>query len=316
MAAVQVNIVELKEPFTDLKPGTSGLRKKVKTFQQAHYTESFIQAILDAIQPHTQGACLVVGGDGRYYSKEAIQLIIKIAAANGVSNLIIGQEGIFSTPAVSNLIRKRACTGGIILTASHNPGGPNADFGIKYNSSNGGPASEQLTDKIYELSKSMKHYKILAVPDVDISSLGKRAVGQMEIEIVDSVADYVELMKQVFDFDLLKQFFRTRPDFTVLFDGMHGVTGPYGKAIFNQELGLPDAAVMNGVPLPDFGNGHPDPNLTYAHELVELVRAKKISLGAASDGDGDRNMIIAHDAFVNPSDSVASMFKAAVFKSD
>ncbi|KAG0345773.1 Phosphoglucomutase-2 [Podila humilis] len=293
--------------FEGQRPGTSGLRKRVKVFQQEHYTQNFIQATLDAIPTGAKGATLVVGGDGRYFSKDAVQMIIRIAAGNEVSKLIIGQNTILSTPAASNLIRIRKATGGILLTASHNPGGPDNDFGIKYNMSNGGPAPEAVTEKIYEITQKITTYKEVKFPDIDLSTIGTRRVGDtdLQVEIVDSVADYLILLKDIFDFDLIRSFFAKNPEFTVLFDGMHGVTGPYGQRIFVQELGLPQKSVMNCTPLPDFGGGHPDPNLTYAHELVERVEKENINFGAASDGDGDRNMIIGKGAFVTPSDSVA-----------
>ncbi|KAG0331154.1 Phosphoglucomutase-2 [Podila horticola] len=293
------------KPFDGQRPGTSGLRKRVKVFQQEHYTQNFIQATLDAIPTGAKGATLVVGGDGRYFSKDAVQMIIRIAAGNQVSKLIIGQNTIMSTPAASNLIRIRKATGGILLTASHNPGGPDNDFGIKYNMSNGGPAPEAVTEKIYEITQTLTSYKEVQLAPVDLSTIGTQRVGDLEVEIVDSVADYVVLLKSIFDFDLIRSFLSKNPEFTVLFDGMHGVTGPYGQQIFVKELGLPQKSVMNCIPLPDFGGGHPDPNLTYAHELVERVEKENISFGAASDGDGDRNMIIGKGAFVTPSDSVA-----------
>ncbi|KAF8923267.1 hypothetical protein EDD21DRAFT_448325 [Dissophora ornata] len=291
--------------FDGQRPGTSGLRKRVKVFQQEHYTQNFIQATLEAIPTGAKGAVLVVGGDGRFFSPEAVQMIIRIAAGNEVAKLIIGQHTIMSTPAASNLIRMRNATGGILLTASHNPGGPDNDFGIKYNMSNGGPAPESVTEKIYEITQKLTSYREIALPTVDLSTIGTQHIGNLEVEIVDSVADYLVLLKDIFDFDLIKDFLRSNPDFTVLFDGMHGVTGPYGQQIFVNELGLPQKSVMNCVPSPDFGGGHPDPNLTYAHELVERVEKENISFGAASDGDGDRNMIIGKGAFVTPSDSVA-----------
>ncbi|KAI1311897.1 Phosphoglucomutase-2 [Mortierella claussenii] len=292
-------------PFDGQRPGTSGLRKRVKVFQQEHYTQNFIQATLDAIPTGAKGATLVVGGDGRYFSQDAVQMIIRIAAGNQVAKLIIGRNTILSTPAASNLIRIRKATGGILLTASHNPGGPDNDFGIKYNMSNGGPAPESVTEKIYEITQKLTAYKEIALDKVDLSTIGTQHIGSLEVEIVDSVADYLVLLKNIFDFDLIKNFLQNNPDFTVLFDGMHGVTGPYGQQIFVNELGLPQKSVMNCVPKPDFGGGHPDPNLTYAHELVERVEKENVSFGAASDGDGDRNMIIGKGAFVTPSDSVA-----------
>ncbi|KAF9195566.1 Phosphoglucomutase-2 [Haplosporangium sp. Z 11] len=293
------------KPFEGQRPGTSGLRKRVKVFQQEHYTQNFIQATLDAIPTGAKGATLVVGGDGRYFSQDAVQMIIRIAAGNEVKKLIIGQNTILSTPAASNLIRIRKATGGILLTASHNPGGPDNDFGIKYNMSNGGPAPESVTEKIYEITQKLTSYKEIQLAPVDLSAIGTQHVGDLEVEIIDSVADYVAMLKNIFDFDLIKKFLRDTPDFTVLFDGMHGVTGPYGQRIFVNELGLSQNSVMNCSPKPDFGGGHPDPNLTYAHELVERVEKENISFGAASDGDGDRNMIIGKGAFVTPSDSVA-----------
>ncbi|CAO3679613.1 unnamed protein product [Rhizopus stolonifer] len=294
--------------FDGQKPGTSGLRKRVKVFKQENYTENFIQAILEAIPESdggAKGATLVVGGDGRYYSEQVLQVIVKISAAHGVSKLIVGRDGIVSTPAVSNLIRKYKATGGILLTASHNPGGPENDFGIKYNCSNGGPAPESVTNKIYEITKTLKELKIAQVDAVDFSKLGSVSVGEMTVEVIDGVDDYVDLMKTIFDFESIKQFFASQKDFKMLFDGMNGVTGPYGYRLFVEEFGLPESSVMRYKPLSDFGGAHPDPNLTYAHDLVEAVEKEGYDFGAASDGDGDRNMIIGKKAFVTPSDSVA-----------
>ncbi|KAI9340506.1 putative PGM2-phosphoglucomutase [Obelidium mucronatum] len=272
--------------FADQKPGTSGLRKRVKVFQQPHYTENFVQAILSAIPTGAAGSTLVVGGDGRFFGKEAVQLIIKLAAGNKVSKLIIGQNGILSTPAASNLIRKHNATGGILLTASHNPGGPENDFGIKYNIANGGPAPEGITDNIFAISKTLTSYSIADVADVDLAKIQTHTFSNnFTVEIVDSVKDY--------------HFFASHPSYTVLMDSMHGVHWS------STNWDLPQTSVMNFVPLEDFGGGHPDPNLTYAHELVERVEKEGISFGAASDGDGDRNMIIGKGVFVNPSDSVA-----------
>ncbi|EGD84061.1 phosphoglucomutase [Trichophyton rubrum D6] len=292
-------------PFPDQKAGTSGLRKKVTTFQQKHYTEAFVASILLSIPEGAQDAFLVIGGDGRFYNTEAIQLIARIGAAYGVKKLLIGQNGILSTPAASHVIRKRQATGGILLTASHNPGGPNADFGIKYNLSNGAPAPESVTNKIYEVSKSLTSYKIEDLSEVKLSEIGIQQYGSLEVEIIDSTADYVEMLKDIFDFDLIKSFLQSRPDFKVLFDGLHGVTGPYGVAIFQKELGLPTSSTQNCVPSPDFNGGHPDPNLTYAKSLVDAVDKDGIQFGAASDGDGDRNMIYGANAFVSPGDSLA-----------
>ncbi|PYI17261.1 phosphoglucomutase PgmA [Aspergillus japonicus CBS 114.51] len=292
-------------PFSDQKPGTSGLRKKVKVFQQPHYSESFIASIILSIPEGAEGAFLVIGGDGRYYNTEVIQKIAKISAAYGVKKLLVGQNGILSTPAASNLIRKRQATGGILLTASHNPGGPENDFGIKYNLTNGAPAPESVTNKIYETSKTLKSYNYVDIPDVDISSIGSKTYGDLEVEVVHSTSDYVTMLKEIFDFDLIRNFLQTHKDFKVLFDGMHGVTGPYGVDIFVRELGLPESSTMNCEPKTDFGGGHPDPNLVYAHELVERVDKEGIHFGAASDGDGDRNMIYGANTFVSPGDSLA-----------
>ncbi|KAK3941819.1 phosphoglucomutase [Diplogelasinospora grovesii] len=293
------------QPFTDQKPGTSGLRKRVTVFQQPHYSESFVTSILLSIPEGAEGAFLVIGGDGRFWNPEVIQLIAKIGAAYGVKKLLIGQNGILSTPAASHVIRKRKATGGILLTASHNPGGPKNDFGIKYNLANGGPAPESVTNKIFEASKTLTSYKMANIPDVDISTIGTRKYGSLEVEVVDSTADYVEMLKDIFDFGLIKKFFATHPDFKVLFDALSGVTGPYGTAIFVDELGLGSDSIQNCEPSPDFNGGHPDPNLTYAHSLVEVVEKKNIPFGAASDGDGDRNMIYGAGAFVSPGDSLA-----------
>lgn len=303
------------KPFDDQKPGTSGLRKKTKVFKdEPHYTENFIQAILEAIPEGSENATLVVGGDGRYYNNEVMQIIGAIAAANGVRKMILGQNGILSTPAASHIIRSypEKCTGGIILTASHNPGGPENDFGIKYNLSNGGPAPESVTNAIFEKSKQLTHYKIVKnFPKIDFSKIGKdQKYGPLLVDVVDSTADYVALMKEIFDFDLIKKFIdnqRSTKGFKILFDSLNGVTGPYGEAIFVKELGLPAEEVLqNYVPKPDFGGLHPDPNLTYAHTLVERVDKEQIAFGAASDGDGDRNMIYGcGPAFVSPGDSVA-----------
>ncbi|KAK6886658.1 Phosphoglucomutase [Candida tropicalis] len=307
MSDLSIKTIETK-PFTDQKPGTSGLRKKVTVFKQPHYTENFIQSILDAIPEGAKDATLVVGGDGRYYNDVVIQLITKIAAANGVKKLILGQNGILSTPATSHVIRIREATGGIILTASHNPGGPTNDLGIKYNLSNGGPAPESVTNKIFEVSKQLTNYKLIDLPEVDLSKIGTVTVGPIEVEIIDSTKDYVDMLKSIFDFPLIKSFITKatkEQDFKVLFDALNGVTGPYGYEIFVNQLGLPESSIQNFKPLPDFGGLHPDPNLTYAHTLVERVDKENISFGAASDGDGDRNMIYGAGTFVSPGDSVA-----------
>ncbi|KAF8202303.1 phosphoglucomutase [Pholiota molesta] len=301
--SAQVQEISTK-PFDGQKPGTSGLRKRVKVFQQPHYTENFIQSIFDSIA--VKGSTLVIGGDGRYFSPETVQTILKIGSANGVEKLIIGKDAILSTPAASNIIRKYKATGGILLTASHNPGGPDADFGIKYNVSNGGPAPENVTNEIYEKTKTIKSYKVIDLPPLDLSKIGEFTYGPTKVSIIDSVADYITLLESIFDFPLIKKFLdEHESDFRVLFDGLNGVTGPYARALLVDAFGLPESSIQNCVPLPDFGGGHPDPNLTYAHTLVEAVEKNGIQFGAASDGDGDRNMIYGKGAFVTPSDSVA-----------
>ncbi|KAL9635059.1 MAG: hypothetical protein Q9164_003704 [Protoblastenia rupestris] len=292
------------KPFPDQKPGTSGLRKKTSVFQQPHYSESFITSLLLSIPEGADGSTLVVAGDGRFYNPELIQLIAKISAAYGVKKLVVGQNGILSTPAASHVIRIRRATGGILLTASHNPGGPKNDVGIKYNLTNGAPAPETVTNKIFETSKSLISYKIIDIPDIDLSAIGTKSYGPLEVEIIDSTADYVAMLKSIFDFALIKSFLESHKDFRVLFDALNGVTGPYGTVIFEEELGL-KGSTQNCVPSPDFGGGHPDPNLVYAHSLVEAVDKNGIHFGAASDGDGDRNMIYGAKAFVSPGDSLA-----------
>nr|POF13165.1 phosphoglucomutase [Quercus suber] len=300
---MSVKTVDVK-PFQDQKPGTSGLRKKVKVFQQPHYSENFVASILLSIPEGVDGSFLVIGGDGRYWNPEVTQLIAKIGAAYGVKKLLIGQDGIMSTPAASHLIRIKKATGGILLTASHNPGGPTEDFGIKYNLANGAPAPESVTNKIYETSKTLTSYKIADIPDVDLSKIGTQHVGPLEVEIVHSTEDYVKMLKDIFDFDLIKSFLKEHSDFKILFDGLSGVTGNYGVDIFERELGQ-KGSTQNCVPKPDFGGHHPDPNLVYAHSLVEAVDKAGIHFGAASDGDGDRNMIYGANSFVSPGDSLA-----------
>ena len=291
-------------PYTDQKPGTSGLRKKVPTFQQPNYLENFVQAIFDSLEGF-QGSTLVVGGDGRYYNREAIQIILKMAAANGFGKVLVGQDGILSTPAASCLIRKYGAFGGIVLSASHNPGGPEEDFGIKYNIGNGGPAPEKVTSAIFDRTKTMSEYKILDASDIDLNEIGPTQIGTMAVEVVNSVTDYAELMKSLFDFDKIRQLL-TSGKFNMCMDSMHAVTGPYATTIFEGMFGAPTGTVMNGVPQEDFGGGHPDPNLVYAHDLVEILFGDDApDFGAASDGDGDRNMILGRNFFVTPSDSLA-----------
>jgi phosphoglucomutase len=293
-------------PFDDQNPGTSGLRKKVKVFQQPGYLENFVQSIFDSLDD-LSGKTLVLGGDGRYFNRTAIQTIIKIAAANGLSGLIIGQGGLLSTPAASNIIRKYGAYGGLILSASHNPGGPDEDFGIKYNAENGGPAAERYTQAFYKRSQEIDRYKIALMDDVDLDSIGLRTVEGLTIKIVDPVDDYADLMQSIFDFQLLKDSIGSG-NITLLFDAMHAITGPYAKRIFIDILGASPDSVINAVPLEDFGGGHPDPNLAHAHELAELMFSDRApTFGAASDGDGDRNMITGRNVFVTPSDSLAIM---------
>ncbi len=297
---------ELTQPYSDQKPGTSGLRKQVPIFQKIHYLENFIQSIFDSLEG-CQGQTLVVGGDGRYFNRPAIQTILKMAAANGIGRVLVGQGGILSTPAVSCIIRKYKAFGGIVLSASHNPGGPQGDFGVKYNIANGGPAPEKVTDAIYDRSKVIDKYQILDNDDIDLDQLGVVQLGSMKVEVVDSVADYAELMESLFDFGKIKQLVSSGT-FRMCMDSMHAVTGPYAHEIFEGRLGAPAGTVINGKPLEDFGGGHPDPNLVYAHELVEIAFGENaVDFGAASDGDGDRNMILGKKFFVTPSDSLAVM---------
>ncbi|CAI5517259.1 unnamed protein product [Closterium sp. Naga37s-1] len=293
-------------PIEGQKTGTSGLRKKVKVFQEPHYLANWIQALFDSLPAEdVKGSLLVLGGDGRYFNREAAQEIIKIAAGNGVGKILVGKDGIMSTPAVSAVIRKQKAYGGFIMSASHNPGGPKYDWGIKFNYSSGQPAPESITDKIYGNTLSIKEIKQAEIPDVDLAKTGTTKFGSFEVEVVDPVADYLELFKQVFDFDMIRALV-TRPDFSLKFDAMHAVTGAYAKPILVDALGAPESAIINGTPLEDFGGGHPDPNLTYAEELVKIMYAPDApDFGAASDGDGDRNMILGNNFFITPSDSVA-----------
>ncbi|MGV0817358.1 alpha-D-glucose phosphate-specific phosphoglucomutase [Martelella sp. AMO21009] len=290
-------------PFTDQKPGTSGLRKKVPVFSQPHYAENFIQAIFDSIGDF-KGKTLVIGGDGRYLNREVIQTTIKMAAANGFGKVMVGQGGILSTPAASNMIRKYQTFGGIILSASHNPGGPNEDFGIKYNTANGGPAPEKITDAIYERTKLIDRYRISEADDVSLDAVGTSKVDDMEVEVFDPVADYAELMEQLFDFDAIRSHIAA--GFRISFDAMSAVTGPYAKEILENRLGAPEGSVMNFEPKEDFGGHHPDPNLVHAKALYDAVMGDGgPDFGAASDGDGDRNMVVGHGVFITPSDSLA-----------
>ncbi len=293
-------------PYEDQNPGTSGLRKKVKIFQQPAYLENFVQSIFDSLENFT-GKSLVLGGDGRYFNRLALQTIIKIAAANGFGELIVGQGGLLSTPAASHIIRKYQAFGGLILSASHNPGGPDEDFGIKYNVSNGGPASETYTDAFYQRSLVIDSYKYARIDDIDLDCIGSQQIEGLKITVIDSVADYAELMQSIFDFNLLKQSISSGY-ISLLFDAMSAITGPYAKRILVDMLGASPESLINAVPLEDFGGHHPDPNLAHAHELAERMFSDNApTLGAASDGDGDRNMITGSQIFVTPSDSLAIM---------
>lgn len=299
-----IRTVETK-PFDDQKPGTSGLRKKVPEFQQPHYAENFIQSIFDSLEDF-EGKMLVLGGDGRFYNREVIAKVIGIAAANGVGKVKVGQGGILSTPAASNVIRKYKAFGGIILSASHNPGGPKGDFGIKYNAENGGPAPEKVTDAIFAASRAIRRYHIADVGTLDIDTIGNSKVGDMTVEVIDPVADYAALMEKLFDFEAIRRLFAG--GFRMAFDSMHAVTGPYAKEIFEERLGAPKGTCRNYRPLPDFGGHHPDPNLVHAKHLYdELMGQDAPDFGAASDGDGDRNLIIGRGIFVTPSDSLAML---------
>ena len=298
-------ITQPTQPFNDQKPGTSGLRKKVTHFQQPHYLQNFVQSIFDAA-PELKGQTLILGGDGRYFNRQAIQIILKMAAANGVASVMVAQNGLLSTPAVSTLIRKYQAAGGIILSASHNPGGPDGDFGIKFNSANGGPAPTSFTDEVFRLSTRITQYRIVQSDDIDLDLSASLRMGEMQIDVIDPVHDYAELMSQLFDFNRIKQMFAA--GFQMRFDAMHAITGPYALEILQHRLGAPAGTVIHGVPLEDFGGEHPDPNLVHAHELVDLLATDHdLDFGAASDGDGDRNLILGSGFFVTPSDSLAIM---------
>ncbi len=291
------------QPFPDQKPGTSGLRKKVAVFQQPHYLENFVQSIFDSLDGFA-GKTLVVGGDGRYGNLQATMVILRMAAANGFGRVLVGRDGLLSTPAASCVIRKHDAFGGIILSASHNPGGPDGDFGIKYNTGNGGPAPEKITDAIFERSKTIREYRIVDAEEIALDREHEFTLDGMTVNVIDPVADYAELMAELFDFRAIAHLFQS--GFRMRFDAMHAITGPYATEILQNRLGAPRGTVINGVPLADFGGGHPDPNLTYAKELVdEMFGDKALDFGAASDGDGDRNMILGRRFFVTPSDSLA-----------
>jgi phosphoglucomutase len=298
-----VQQIPLDQPFLDQKPGTSGLRKSSRQFETPHYLESFIEAILRTV-PGVAGGTLVVGGDGRYGNRRAIGVLARMAAAHGVARVITTTGGILSTPAASHLIRQRQATAGIILSASHNPGGPEGDFGVKVNGANGGPAPESLTDAIYSCSQTLDGYRIHDDISLNLDTPGQQSIGSLQIEVIDGVDDYVALMQKLFDFDQIRDLLTH--DFPIAFDAMHAVTGPYAKRLLEGLLGAPAGSVRNAEPLEDFGGGHPDPNLTYAHDLAELLMGRDAyRFGAACDGDGDRNMILGTRCFVNPSDSLA-----------
>ncbi|MEL7344423.1 MAG: alpha-D-glucose phosphate-specific phosphoglucomutase [Pseudomonadota bacterium] len=291
------------QPIDGQKPGTSGLRKKTRVFMQAHYLENYTQAIFDGIGG-IKGKTLVVGGDGRFFNDVAIVTILRMAAANGAAKCIVGQGGILSTPAASHLIRKNNADGGLILSASHNPGGPDEDFGLKYNGPNGGPATEGVTAKIFERTTTIDKFHILDTGSIDLGTLGTLSVGDMAVEIIDPVTDYAALMDTLFDFDAIAGLFRS--GFRICFDAMHAVTGPYARAILEDRLGAPAGSVVNGHPSPDFGGGHPDPNPVWAKALMDTMYGENApDFGAASDGDGDRNMIVGRNCYVSPSDSLA-----------
>lgn len=290
-------------PYADQKPGTSGLRKRVPVFQQPNYLENFVQAIFDSLEG-LAGQTLVIGGDGRFYNDVAIQKAIRIAAANGFGKVLVGQGGLLSTPAASNIIRHYKAFGGLVLSASHNPGGPDGDFGIKYNIGNGGPAPEKITDAVYARTKVIDSFKTLDTPDIDLGKIGTQQVGDMVVELIDPVKDYAALMQTLFDFEAIKALFAS--GFRMTFDAMHAVTGPYAHAILEGVLGAPKGTVLNGTPSPSFNDGHPDPNLVYCKDMYDLLMtAEGPDFGAASDGDGDRNLIIGKNRFVTPSDSLA-----------
>lgn len=290
-------------PFGDQKPGTSGLRKRTAAFMVPNYVENFVQSIFDSLEGF-KGKTLVIGGDGRYFNDVAIQRIIKIASANGFGKVLVGQGGLLSTPGASHVIRHYKAFGGLILSASHNPGGPEGDFGIKYNVGNGGPAPEKITDAVFARSKVIDRYLMEDAPDIDLSTIGIHRCGALTVEVIDPVKDYAALMQTLFDFDALKALFAS--GFRMRFDAMHAITGPYAHKILEDMLGAPAGTVVNGTPLPDFGGGHPDPNLVYAKDLFDLMMSPDApDFGAASDGDGDRNLIIGRGRFVTPSDSLA-----------
>ena len=291
------------QPIAGQKPGTSGLRKKTRVFMQPGYLENFVQAIWNGIGG-IEGQTLVLGGDGRFFNDRAVQIILKMAAASGAARVIVGQNGFLSTPAASNLIRVRGADGGVILSASHNPGGPDEDFGIKYNMANGGPATETVTAKIHAASETIQEYRILDASDIDLATLGEAPLGAMTVEVVDPVDAYAALMETLFDFKAIRALLQG--GFRLRFDAMHAITGPYAVEILERRLGAAPGSVVHATPSPDFGGGHPDPNPVWARDLMDTMHgADAPDFGAASDGDGDRNMIVGRDCYVTPSDSLA-----------
>ena len=290
-------------PIAGMKPGTSGLRKRTRVFMQRSYLENYVQSIFNAIDG-LAGKTLIIGGDGRYFNDTATDVIIRMAAANGAARCVVGQGGLLSTPAASHLIRLRQADGGLILSASHNPGGIDADFGLKYNGPNGGPAHENVTDKIYAHTQNINAYRIFQAEPLNLNSVAETRIGDMVVEVIDPVIDYAELMQNLFDFGAISDLFKS--GFRMRFDAMHAITGPYATEILERRLGAPAGTVANGTPSPDFGGGHPDPNPVWAKDLMaEMYGTTAPDFGAASDGDGDRNMIVGPHAYVSPSDSLA-----------
>jgi len=299
------------QPIEGQKPGTSGLRKKTRVFMQPHFLENYVQSIFNGIGG-VEKKTLVVGGDGRYFNNEAIDIILRMAAANGASQCIVGRDGILSTPAASHIIRKRKADGGLILSASHNPGGPEEDFGLKYNGPNGSPATETVTEKIFTQTLEINSYKIIENSSADLNTIGSSKIAGMNVLIIDPIEEYADLMAQLIDFKAISAMFQN--GFRMCFDAMHAVTGPYAHEILEKRLGAPKGTVINGKPSPDFGGGHPDPNPVWAKELMDIMYAENApDFGAASDGDGDRNMIVGRNCYVSPSDSLAVLADLAHF---
>lgn len=297
-------------PFADQRPGTAGLRKKVSVFRQPHYLENFLQAVFEAAGSFA-GATLVAGGDGRYWNREALSVLFRIAAGNGVARIIVGRDGLLSTPAASHLIRLHGAAGGFLLTASHNPGGPDGDFGVKFDTANGGQAPESLTEAVWRAAASLEQFRTADIPEPDLDRLGPQQAGPLQIEVVDPVADYAALMERLFDFGLIRSLLKNG-SFRMRFDALNAITGPYALEIIERRLGAPRGSVVNETPLPDFGGLHPDPNpLDAAHLVAWMAGPDAGDLAAASDGDGDRNMIVGRDMVVSPGDSLAVLAEHA-----